>query len=120
MSAAVRSNAMPIATALGARLGKPSCPPVEKPHVGLTLQCLVTFDKSVVAWLVTLTSTGDLDATPTFPIVSKRRLESLAGTKATCDMPAFVGLPVGATLSCRVGKTTIEFRMTDAGSVQRQ
>ena len=120
VSAAVRASATPVATALAAKLGKPSCPPVEKPRVGLTLQCLVAFDKSLVGWLVTLTSTGGLDARPTFPIVSKRRLESLAGNGATCDMPAFVGLPVGATVSCRIGKTTIEFRMTTAGSVQRQ
>ncbi len=120
VSAAVRASATPVATALAAKLGKPSCPPVEKPRVGLTLQCLVAFDKSLVGWLVTLTPTGGLDARPTFPVVSKRRLESLAGTGATCDMPAFVGLPVGATVSCRVGKTTIEFRMNTAGSVQRQ
>ena len=120
VSAAVRASATPVATAVAAKLGKPSCPPVEKPRVGLTLQCLVAFDKSLVGWLVTLTSTGDLDARPTYPIVSKRRLESLAGPSATCDMPAFVGLPVGATVSCRAGKTTIDFRMTPTGSVERQ
>ncbi len=111
---------MPLATALGAKLGKPSCPPVEKPRVGLTLQCLVAFDKSVVGWLVTLTRFGTLDAQPTFPIVSKRRLESQAGPGATCDVAPFVGLPVGATVSCRAGKADIEFRMTAAGTVQRQ
>ncbi len=111
---------MPVATALGAKLGKPSCPPVEKPRVGLTLQCLVAFDKSIVGWLVTLTQFGTLDAQPTFPIVSKRRLESLAGPGATCDVAPFVGLPVGATVSCRAGKADIEFRMTATGTVQRQ
>ncbi len=120
VSAAVRASATPVAAALGAKLGKPSCPPVERPRVGLTLQCLVAFDKSVVGWLVTLTPAGSLDARPTFPIVGKRRLESLAGTGATCDMPAFVGLPAGATVSCRVGKTDIEFSMTTAGTVQRR
>ena len=120
VSAAVRASATPVATALAAKLGNPSCPPVEKPRVGLTLQCLVAFDKSLVGWLVTLTPEGALDARPTFPIVGKRRLESLAGPSATCDMPAFVGLPVGATVSCRAGKATVEFRMTPAGSVQRQ
>ncbi len=119
VSAAVTASATPVATTLGARLGKPSCPPVEKPKVGLTLQCLVAFDKSIVGWLVTLTPTGALDARPTFPIVSRRRLESLAGSGATCDMAAFVGLPVGATVSCRAGKATIEFRMTATGTLQR-
>ena len=118
--AAVTASATPVATTLGARLGKPSCPPVEKPRVGLTLQCLVAFDKSLVGWLITLTPSGALDARPTFPVVSRRRMESLAGAGATCDMPAFVGLPVGATISCRAGKATVGFAMTATGSVQRQ
>lgn len=120
VSAAVRASATPVATALGAKLGKPSCPPVEKPRVGLTLQCLVAFDKSVVGWLVTLTRFGTLDAQPTFPVVSKRRLESLAGSGATCDMAPFIGLPVGAIVSCSAGKADIAFRMTAAGTMQRQ
>ena len=120
MRAAVTASATPVATTLGARLGKPSCPPVEKPRVGLTLQCLVAFDKSLVGWLITLTPSGALDARPTFPVVSRRRMESLAGSGATCDMPAFVGLPVGATISCRAGKATVDFAMTAEGSVQRR
>lgn len=118
--AAVTASAKPVATTLGARLGKPSCPPVEKPRVGLTLQCLVAFDKSLLGWLVTLTPSGALDARPTFPVVSKRIVESQAGSGATCDMAAFVGLPVGATVSCRAGKATIEFAMTAEGSLQRR
>ncbi len=119
VSAAITASALPIASSLGAKLGKPNCPPVETPKVGLTLQCLVAFEKSIVGWLVTLTSAGGLDARPTFPIVSKRRLESLAGAGSVCDIPAFVGLPVGASVSCSTGKTATTFRMGANGAVQR-
>ena len=119
VSAAVTASATPVASGLGATLGKPNCPLIEKPKVGLTLQCLVAFDKSLVGWLVTLTASGGLDARPTFPVVSKRRLESLAGSGATCDMAAFVGLPVGASVSCTVAKATTVFRMTPNGTAQQ-
>jgi hypothetical protein len=117
--AAVTASATPVATLLGAKLGRPSCPPVEKARVGLTLQCTVAFDKSPIAWLVTLRANSVLEAAPTFPVVSRRQAELVAGTGSTCQMASFTGIPVGATVTCAAGKATTTLTVAADGSLRR-
>jgi hypothetical protein len=119
VAAAVTASASPVASRLGAKLGRPTCPPVEKPRVGLTLQCTVAFEKSPVAWLVTLKTGGVLEATPTFPVISKRQAELLAGTGSTCSMAPFVGVPIGATVTCTVAKATTTLRVAPDGTLTK-
>ena len=118
--ASVSAAATPLAASLGATLGKPSCPPVEKPKTGLTLQCIVAFDKSPVGWLVTLRANGTLFSRPTFPIVSQRAAEAAAGARAVCQAAAFVAAPVGSTISCAIDKTTVDVLVGPTGSLTRQ
>ena len=117
--AAVIASASPVALRLGAKLGRPSCPPVEKARIGLTLQCTVAFDKSPVAWLVSLAAGGALIAAPTFPVVSRRQAELVAGPRSTCTMASFAGVPVGATVVCAVANTTIELAVLPDGTLRR-
>jgi hypothetical protein len=119
VAAAVTTSATPVAVRLGAKLGRPSCPPVEKPRVGLTLQCTVAFDTSPVAWLVTLRTGGILDAAPTFPVVSRRQAELAAGGGSACRLAAFVGVPVGATVNCTVAKAAVDLTVGADGSLRR-
>lgn len=119
VAAAVTASATPVATLLGAKLGRPSCPPVEKARVGLTLQCTVAFDKSPIAWLVTLRANSVLEAAPTFPVVSRRQAELVAGTGSTCQMAPFAGIPVGATVTCAARKATTTLTVAADGSLRR-
>lgn len=120
VASAVTASALPFATQLGATLGKPSCPPVEKPKVGLTLQCVIAFGKNPVGWLVTLGEGSSLLARPTFPVVSKRVAELAAGGGAVCSLAPFAGLPVGATVSCTSGKQSIELVVQSDGTLRRR
>ena len=114
------------AVRVAAVVGTPSCPAGIKPAVGLTFQCLVPFDKTPVAFLVTIGDAGALDARPTFPVVSLVAARALAGVGATCGVvkAKFVVLPIGATLPCTIGTgigtgtgtgtgTTVTLRVTD-------
>ncbi len=120
VAAAVIASATPVAARLGAKLGRPSCPPVEKARAGLTLQCTVAFDKNAVAWLVTLAAGGTLSAGPTFPVVSRRQAELAAGPGSSCAMAPFVGVPIGATVTCSVAKSTIELTVLADGALGRR
>lgn len=124
--AAVRSAAFTPATRVAARVGTPSCPSAVKAEVGLTFQCLVPFDTTPVAFLVTVGLGGSLDIRPTFPVVGLASARLLAGGGAACG-PAkakFVVLPIGATLDCTSGPlsatATITLRVSDHfGTLQR-
>ena len=126
--AAVRSAASFPATRVAARVGTPSCPSAIKPTVGLTFQCLVPFDATPVAFLVTIGLGGSLDIRPTFPVVSLASARLLAGGGtggAVCDSAKakFVVLPIGALLACtlRAAPTaTVTLRVSDRfGTLQR-
>ena len=117
--ASVTASAFPIANSLGATLGKPSCPPIEKPKVGLTLQCVIAFDKHPVGWLVSLRADGTLLARPTFPVVSKQAAEFVAGPGAVCALPSFAAVPEGANIDCTIDKKSIELVVGPNGSVSR-
>ena len=117
--AAVRSAAYSPATRVAAKVGTPSCPTAIKTAVGLTFQCLVPFDTTPVAFLVTIGTGGTLDVRPTFPVVSLASARLLAGANATCGAAKakFVVLPIGATLACTHGSgssiRTVTFRVID-------
>lgn len=117
--AAVRGAAYAPATRVAAKVGTASCPSAIKAAIGLTFQCLVPFDTTPVAFLVTIGLGGSLDIRPTFPIVSLASARLLAGGGAACG-PAkakFVVLPIGALLDCTSGTlrapATITLRVSD-------
>ena len=122
--AAVRSAAFAPATRVAAKVGTPSCPSGIKPAVGLTFQCLVPFDTTPVAFLVSIGLGGSLDIHPTFPVVSLASARLLAGGGACGPAKAkFVVLPIGATLDCTFGAATtsptVHVRMRDrSGALQ--
>ena len=107
------------AVRVAAKVGTPSCPAAIKAAVGLTFQCLVPFDKTPVAFLVTIDDAGALDARPTFPVVSLAAARAVAGAGAECGVvkAKFVVLPIGATLACTIGTSTgtgtVTLRVTD-------
>ncbi len=120
VAAAVTAGALPVATNLGVSLGKPSCPPVEKPKVGLTLQCLIAFDKHPVGWLVTLSADGTLVTRPTFPVISRRAAEEFVGTGSVCALTSAAAQPVGSTVTCTIGETTVELLVGPNGALSRR
>ena len=118
----VKVAAYASAVRVAASVGTPSCPAAIKAAVGLTFQCLVPFDKTPVAFLVTIGDAGALDARPTFPVVSLVAARVLAGFGSSCGAAkaTFVVLPIGATLACTVGTgtgsasgTTVTLRVAD-------
>ena len=120
----VKVAAYASAVRVAATVGTPSCPAAIKAAVGLTFQCLVPFDKTPVAFLVTIGEAGALDARPTFPVVSLAAARVVAGFGASCGAAkaTFVVLPIGATLACTVGTgtgtgsgsgTTVTLRVAD-------
>ena len=125
--AAVRSAAFTPATRVAARVGAPSCPSAVKAEVGLTFQCLVPFDTTPVAFLVTIGLGGSLVIRPTFPVVGLASARLLAGGGGGACGPAkakFVVLPIGATLDCTSGTpsatATVTLRVRDQfGTLQR-
>ena len=120
VAAAVTAGALPVAKSLGVALGKPSCPPVEKPKVGLTLQCIITFDKHPIGWLVTLRADGTLATRPTFPVISKRAAEEFVGPGSVCALTSVAAQPPGSTVTCIVRKTTVEFLVGPNGALSRR
>lgn len=111
----VRVAAYAPAVRVRAAVGTPSCPAAIKAAVGLTFQCLVPFDKTPVAFLVTIGEAGALDVRPTFPVVSLAAARIAAGVGATCGAAkaTFVVLPIGATLACTIGAASVTLRVTD-------
>ena len=120
VAAAVTAGALPVATSLGVALGKPSCPPIEKPKVGLTLQCLITFDKHPIGWLVTLRADGTLATRPTFPVISKRATEEFVGPGSVCALTSVAAQPIGSTVTCVVHKTTVALLVGPNGALSRR
>ena len=120
VAAAVTAGALPVATSLGVPLGKPSCPPIEKPKVGLTLQCLIAFDKHPIGWLVTLRADGTLATRPTFPVISKRTAEEFVGTGSVCALTSVAAQPIGSTVTCTIHKSTVELLVGPNGALSRR
>ena len=120
VAAAVTAGALPVATSLGVALGKPSCPPIETPKVGLTLQCLIAFDKHPIGWLVTLRADGTLATRPTFPVISKRATEEFVGPGSACALTSVAAQPIGSTVTCVVHKTTVELLVGPNGALSRR
>ena len=120
--AAVRVAAAGPATRAGVVIGTPFCPAGVRPRPSLTLQCLVPFGPTQVPFLVTLGPTGTATARPTFPILAERSVASFAGPGFTCGSPKSVVVvaPVGSTVHCTTGSSTVDVVVVDeAGTLRR-
>lgn len=120
--AAVRSAAAGPAVRVGVVAGAPVCPAGIKPRAGLTLQCLVSFGATPVPFLVTLDASGAPTARPTFPVLSERSVATFAGRGFACGPPksTVVVAPVGSTVRCTAGSSTLDVVVVDsAGTLRR-
>ena len=111
LGAAVTRSALNLAVQSGAVLGKPTCPSGVKRASTMAAQCVISFDKVVVAYTVTTDAAGGLVAAPAFVVVPRRLLESevrkSTNTITTCGKESVVVVPSGAIVRCQSPKAEV-------------
>jgi hypothetical protein len=116
LAEAVRVAALPIATSASAILGVPACPSGVKRSPTMAAQCLVSYDKTLVPFVVAVGPSGTLTASPVFVVVPRIELErEIARTNAdpvTCGKSPVVMVPSGSATDCNIGKRAVNAIIT--------
>jgi hypothetical protein len=115
----VRVAALPVATRVGAKLGRPSCPSGVPNRVGATFQCTVAVGDAVVPFLVRVGDGATLSVTQAWAVAPSASVIAAAGPKAKCGGRKVHTGPVGSVVNCTVAGSTVKVRFTSLGSVAR-